>query len=98
MSDCGAHCQCAGDSPDKEEICPPPKGGISFDANGQCACGKAKEECCLLAPHCGTQAGMHVRSQTQAGHKEIIRKEKIDENPAVFELCKPHGKRHLCEG
>lgn len=31
-------------------------------------------------------------------HKDTLLKKKGDVNPAVYELCKPHGLRHLCGG
>lgn len=90
MSGCGAHCRCADGSSDKEKVCLLQKGGVSLDASGQCRCGKMEEDCCLP---------VRIRQLTeQAGHKDVLQKEKGDENLAVFELCKPHGLRHLCDG
>jgi len=29
-------------------------------------------------------------------HKVVLQKMTTGENPAIYELCKAHGKRHLC--
>ena len=33
-------------SDDKLEDCAPPEGGVVFDKEGKCPCGKSKEDCC----------------------------------------------------
>jgi len=84
MGGCGSHCRCTDESSnEKEGVCATREGGVALDENGKCPCGKTKEDCCLS-----------VQSQTQAGHKEKL---PVAENEIVYELCKKHGKRHLCE-
>lgn len=36
------------------------------------------------------------KSADECCHKTILKNATVDENPALHELCKPHGKQHLC--
>lgn len=45
MQGCGNNCACAKKVEDNE-TCMPPEGGVVFDKDGKCPCGKSKEDCC----------------------------------------------------
>lgn len=65
MQGCGGNCACADKNTEKETLTPV-AGGVVFDEDGKCPCGKSKEDCChyesetnnaigeLCEPHNGT--------------------------------------------
>ena len=43
---CGGNCACAQNTDEKNEECAPPEGGVVFDKDGKCPCGKSEKDCC----------------------------------------------------